>query len=134
MSAAGEVARAFMAALSGHDRDDISRRVTDDFVNEHTAVRGSSLVGRAAYRERLAGFLTTFQDLHYDIEDVIAEGDRACVAYRMHANYTGTDGRSPPTPIEVRGMFRFTVRNGLIAHRVDYRDSATVERQLGLRP
>ncbi|MEO5724347.1 MAG: nuclear transport factor 2 family protein [Ilumatobacteraceae bacterium] len=129
----GDVVRAYICALNSHDRDAISAAVTDDFVNEHIAVRGHSLVGRAAYRERLAGFLTTFQSLAYEIEDVIADGDRAAVAYTMRADHCGADGRADRRPIEVRGMFRFTVRGGLIAHRVDYRDSATVEQQLGHR-
>jgi ketosteroid isomerase-like protein len=33
-------------------------------------------------------------------------------------------------PFTIRGMFRFVVRNGLIAHRVDYWDSADFRRQV----
>ena len=33
-------------------------------------------------------------------------------------------------PITVRGMFRFRVRDGLVAHRVDYWDGEQVTAQL----
>lgn len=118
---------AYLAALNAGDPDAVAASVTEDFVNEHTSARGSSLVGRAAYRERLPSFLGAFAGLHYDVEDVLVDGDRAAVAYRMSAGVTGPSGA---VPIAVRGMFRFRVRDGLIAHRVDYWDGEEVARQL----
>jgi ketosteroid isomerase-like protein len=44
------------------------------------------------------------------------------VPYTMTATVQGK-------PIRIRGMFRFRVRDGLIAHRVDYWDSAEFTRQ-----
>ena len=102
-------------------RDAIAALVTEDFFNEHTSALGSSVVGRAAYRERLPGFLGAFADLHYEIEDVLVDGDRAAVPYTLTASSAGPDGVS--RPVRVRGMFRFRVSDGLIAHRVDYWDS-----------
>jgi ketosteroid isomerase-like protein len=93
----------YLAALNAHDPDAAAAAVTDDFVNEHTSARGVSVTGRAAYRERLDGFLAAFQDLRYE----------------------PVDGR----PVRIRGMFRFTVRDGLIARRVDYWDGEDFRRQ-----
>jgi ketosteroid isomerase-like protein len=97
--------------------------VTEDFHNEHTSALGHSLRGRQAYRERLPSFLAEFAGLRYEIEDVIAEGDRAAVPYTLHCTWSGQ-------PVQIRGMFRFEVRDGLIAHRVDYWDSAEFQRQI----
>jgi steroid delta-isomerase-like uncharacterized protein len=132
MSAA-DTARAYIAALNTRDPDRIAACVTDDFVNQHLSIRGHSLTGRAEYRARLDVFLATFPVLHYEIEDLVAEDERAMVAYRMRADYAGADGTAPPKPIDVRGVFRLAVRDGLVAFRADYRDAATVEHQLGLR-
>ena len=91
--------------------------MTGDFVNEHTAALGRGCIGRDAYRERLPGFLASFAGLRYDVEEVVADGDRVVAAYTMRARWQGD------TPIDVRGVQRLTVRDGLVARRVDYWDS-----------
>lgn len=98
--------------------------MTEDFINEHTASLGRSLHGREAYRERLQDFLAEFDGLRYEVEDVISDGDRVALPYTMVAT---VDGKA----IRIRGMFRFVVRDGLVAHRVDYWDSAEFTRQVG---
>ena len=114
----------YVAALNGHDADTIAAAVTDDFVNEHTSAGGISRTGRAAYRQALDGFLGQFADLRYEVEDVLVDGDRAALAYTMTAVVDGC-------PIAIRGVFRFRVRGGLVAHRVDYWDGAEFARQIG---
>ncbi|CAB4918454.1 unannotated protein [freshwater metagenome] len=128
MSGTRAAVTAYLAALNAHDPDAVAARVTEDFVNEHTSARGRSLVGRAAYRERLPGFLGSFADLHYEVEELLVDGDRAAVAYRMTAAVAQDAG--PPTPIDVRGVFRFGVRDGLVAARADYWDGEVVAAQL----
>ncbi len=113
----------YLAALNAHDADAAAAAVTEDFVNEHTSVRGASVTGRAAYRERLDGFLAGFPDLRYEVEDLLVDGARAAVPYSMTMT---VDGR----PVRLRGIFRFTVRDGLIAHRVDYWDGEDFRRQV----
>jgi ketosteroid isomerase-like protein len=123
-AATRDAVESYVAALNEHDADAIAGAVTDDFVNEHTSAQGVSRVGRAAYRAALDGFLTRFRDLHYEVEDTLVEGDRAAVAYRMTAVVGGR-------PLSIRGVFRLRVRDGQVAHRVDYWDGAEVERQIG---
>lgn len=119
---------AYLDALNTGDPDRIAAAVTEDFDNEHTSARGARVRGRAAYRQRLPGFLTTLAGLHYALEDVLVDGDRAAVAYRMTGQMQVDADRR--VPITVRGMFRFRVRDGLIAHRVDYWDGEQVAAQL----
>lgn len=128
MSGTRAAVTAYLAALNAHDPDAVAARVTEDFVNEHTSARGSSLVGRAAYRERLPGFLGAFTGLHYAVEELLVDGDRAALAYRMTASVQQEGG--PPAPIDVRGVFRFTVRDDLVAARADYWDGEVVAAQL----
>ena len=121
--------RAYLAALNAHDPDAVAALVSDDFFNEHTSVRGTSVRGRDAYRRRLDGFLADMADLHYEIEDLVAAGEKAVVAYRMSARW----GEPQRRPFTVRGVFWFETREGLITHRVDYRDGIDFEQQVGLR-
>ncbi len=118
----------YLAALNGGDPDAVADRVTEDFVNEHTSARGRSLTGRAAYRERLPGFLAAFAGLRYEVEELLADGDRAAVAYRMTARMQ-RDG-APAVPVDVRGVFRFRVRDGLVTARADYWDGEVVAAQI----
>ncbi|WP_073789059.1 ester cyclase [Streptomyces uncialis] len=121
-----EAVERYIAALNSGDPDRIAGRVTADFHNEHTASLGRSVRGRAAYRERLTGFLAEFEELRYEVEDLIVDGDRAAVAYLMTFRWSGAAHRPR---IRIRGMFRFRVSGGEIAHRVDYWDSGTFQRQ-----
>ena len=123
-----EAVTAYLDALNAHDGDAIVACVTEDFHNEHTSALGRSVHGRAAYRERLTGFLAGFADLHYELEDLLVDGDRACAAYRMTFRAAGSDGVE--RPVAIRGVFRFRVRDGLIAHRVDYWDGLEYQRQV----
>jgi steroid delta-isomerase-like uncharacterized protein len=128
MSTTRSAVERYLSALNEHDADAVAAGVTADFVNEHTSARGTSRVGRDAYRAALPAFLDRFADLHYAVEDVLVDGDRAAVAYRMTCQWRDDDGH--PHPVSLRGMFRFRVADGLIAHRVDYWDGADFERQV----
>jgi steroid delta-isomerase-like uncharacterized protein len=120
----GAVVARYLEALNSGDPDRIAACVSQDFYNEHTSALGHSRRGRVSYRERLPSFLAEFAGLHYDVEDTIVEDARAVVAYTMTCTYQGA-------PVSVRGVFRFRVEDGLIAHRVDYWDSASFRAQVG---
>jgi len=113
----------YIDALNGGDPDRIAACVTEDFINEHTSALGQSRRGRASYRERLPSFLAEFAGLHYEMEDIVVEDDRAAVAYTMTCTCRDI-------PVSIRGMFRFRVDDGLISHRVDYWDSAAFLQQV----
>ncbi|MDW3214006.1 MAG: nuclear transport factor 2 family protein [Ilumatobacteraceae bacterium] len=117
-------AEQYLAALSAADVDAIVALVTEDFVNEHTSELGSGLNGRAAYGERLPGFLAQFAALQYEVVETIAEGNSVAARYRMTANFDGH-------PIDIPGVMLFEIRDGLIARRTDVWDSLTFLRQTG---
>ena len=123
--------RSYIGALNRGNPDDIASYVSEEFINEHTSALGETVTGRGAYRARLEGFLGQFRELHYEIEQTIAEGAQVAVAYRMSARYRDvSSGSAVDCPIQIRGMFRFRVEQGRIVHRVDYWDSAEFQRQL----
>ena len=96
--------------LNSHDADAIASCVTEDFFNEHTTARSQSPRGRSTYRQRLDSFLASFPVMHYEVEDLVIDDTRGVVPYRMVADFAGADGSEPPKPIDVRGVFRFEVR------------------------
>lgn len=116
---------AYLAAFATGDAAAVVANVTDDFINEHTAALGSGCTGRAEYAERVPGFLASMPGLRYEVEDVVADGHRVVAAYTLHT-------RINDRVIAVRGVMRFVVRDGLIAHRIDYWDSLVFQRQAGL--
>jgi len=120
-----QICTAYLQAFATGEPDRITACVTDDFVNEHTAALGSGCVGKDEYAKRVPGFLASMPALRYEIEDIVAEGDRVCAAYTLHAHVNERD-------IAIRGMMRFRVRDGFIAHRTDYWDSLVFQRQAGM--
>ncbi|MGQ0384992.1 MAG: ester cyclase [Gammaproteobacteria bacterium] len=123
--------RAYLAALNRGSIDDAIACVGEGFINEHHSTLGKTVVGREAYRVRLAVFLAEFPGLHYEVETLIADRDQVAVAYRMNARWhaPGTDARSA-RPFSIRGMFHFVVEAAQIVHRADYWDSADFLRQV----
>jgi ketosteroid isomerase-like protein len=113
---AADVVRSYLAAFETRDVAAIAAHVADGFVNEHTSALGTGCVGRDAYLQRLPGFLESMPGLHYEVEDVVAEGSRAMATYTLHARIDGRD-------VAVRGAMRFVLTGGLIARRTDYWDS-----------
>lgn len=124
-----ERCRAYLESFATGDADAVAGNVTDDFVNEHAAALGAGCTGIEEYRRRLPGFLASMPGLRYEVEDVIAEGDRVAATYVLRATVDGADG---PREIAVPGTMVFLVRDGLIARRVDYWDSLVYRRQAGL--
>ena len=92
---------------------------------------GAGCHGRAAYLERLPGFLASFKGLRYDVVSVIGgTGDgtgAVAVEYRMTATNEGH-------PVDIRGVMAITVVDGLVTRRTDYWDSLTFLRQIGAAP
>jgi steroid delta-isomerase-like uncharacterized protein len=122
-------ALAYVAALNAGDVDAAAAAVTEDFLNEHASSLGRGLRGRVAYRARLPSFLADFEGLRYEPEAVIVEGQLAAVPYRMTATWLGD--RPARHPVSLRGVFWLRIRDGLIAERTDYWDSADFHRQTG---
>jgi predicted ester cyclase len=120
-----DVALAYVASFATGDPDRIAGHVSEDFWNEHTSALGSSCRGRDEYRRRLPGFLSEFRGLRYDVEDVMAEGDRVVVAYTMRARWRGEHD------VAIRGVFRLWVADGVVTHRADYWDGTDFLRQTG---
>ena len=119
-----EVVERYLASFAEADPDLTASLVTDDFENRHHSALGGGCSGRAAYRERLPGFLADLPGLRYDVEGLVVDGARVAASYRLTARPDGHD-------VELHGVMVIIVRDGLIASRTDYWDSLTFLRQTG---
>ena len=117
-----DTVRSYLASFAGGDPDAITAHVAADFVNDHASALGRGSVGADEYRSRLPGFLASLPGLRYEVESVIAAGDRVAVEYRLIATSHGQ-------PIDVRGVMVIDVNDGEITRRTDYWDSLTYLRQ-----
>ena len=119
-----DLVTSYLAAFGAGDPDLIASHVTEDFVNEQVSALGVGCVGRDEYRRRLSSFLADFRGLRYEIEDLVDDGERVVAAYTLRATHSGHD-------VQIRGVMRFVVRDGAIAHRSDYWDGLTFLQQVG---
>jgi steroid delta-isomerase-like uncharacterized protein len=53
--------------------------------------------GAAGFKRGIAGFFAAFPDLHVDIEDLVAEGDRVVGRFRVTGSHRGEFLGHPPT-------------------------------------
>lgn len=119
-----EVVERYLASFATGDVDLIASLVTDEFENRHHSALGGGCTGRAAYRERLPGFLGDLPELRYESEGPIVDGRRVAAPYRLTARPDGHD-------VEIHGVMLITVEDDLVASRTDYWDSHTFLRQIG---
>ncbi len=142
VASAEAIARAYLAALGADDPEAIAALVADTFRNEHLSALGEGSTGRAAYRERLPGFLATFPERTYRVLDLVAvrrgSGTDVVVRYELHAVHHDARGHvarepgpSRPVRVQVPGIMWLTVADGLVTRRVDCWDALTFLRQTG---
>lgn len=82
------------------------------------------------------GMRATFSDLHYQIEDLFAAGDRVTVRWQARATHQGTLwGFIPPTgkQVEWPGIHIVRIDDGKIVEIWAVANQATILQQLGVR-
>jgi steroid delta-isomerase-like uncharacterized protein len=108
--------------------------ITADFVRHDPSV--PELRGRAAEHELMTMFLSALPDLHFTIEDLIAEGDRVVTRYTARATQQGALLGIPPTNrqfvLSIVEIYRLV--DGKIAEQWVVQDSLGLFQQLGVIP
>lgn len=77
--------------------------------------------GRAGVAQRLAGLFTSFPDLHYELQDLIAEDNKVVARWTMRGTQYGTFIGIPATnqTIAVTGMDIYIIENNQIVSHWD---------------
>jgi len=84
-------------------------------------VEGGEYRGTAGFREMQRVFLSALPDVRIEVEEILAEGDRAAVRWRASGTHGG-DGfgfKATNRPIDVRGTTWLTTKEGKIIEGCD---------------
>ena len=114
--------------------DVVDELVAADIFN-HPAVREHQH-GIAGFKHVMEWVREFSSDVHYDIEDIIAEGDKVAVRMTQSGTHTGTVRGIPPTgkSFSVDYVHWFRLADGKVAEMWAVRDDLTRLQQLGLMP
>ena len=112
--------------------------VFDELLTPDIVVHNASTTnqGLEAYKQVLSMYMTAFPDLHFTIEDMIAEGDTVVVRYTTRGTHQGNFMGIPPTGKQVSGTGIFIDRivNGKAVEQWINGDDLGLLQQLGVVP
>ncbi len=131
-------------ATSSDDLKALTRLVFDKLINQGSMSAFDELVAadyvdhtgatdREDYRDLIRATRTAFPDLHLEIEDLIAEGDKVVARFTARATHRAEFQGIPATGKQVSwegiGILRF--RNGQMVERWNQSDIPGLMEQLG---
>jgi len=92
--------------------------------------------GREAYRQTGATHFSVFPDIHFTIEDMLAEGDKVVIRYSTRATHRGDYMGIAPTDKQVMatGISIYRIASGKIVEEWDSYDNLSVMQQIGVMP
>jgi steroid delta-isomerase-like uncharacterized protein len=127
-----ELVRASFEAFNSGDLDACVARLAPDLII-NLAELSEPLHGRDTWREGAALFRRALPDLHAEIEDIFASGDRVAVRLSMRGTHEGDYLGMPATgrPVSYVSHEFYRVEDGLIAEEWICSDTAGMLRQIG---
>src|SRR5215213_3439710 len=130
------VMSAYFDALTRHDLDAIAATWAHD---GHCHISGQAdATGPEGVRAYWAELFGASPDLRFDVDAMIAEGDRVAVQWSARGTFAGPGSYQGIEPtyarLDLEGLDLFEVRDGRIVREHAYTDGATFARQIGLLP
>jgi len=128
------VQRFYQEVLNQRKLDVLDQIAAEDYV-EHDPFPGQGN-GRADLKARVASLHKAFNPLRFNVEDVIAEGDKVVVRWTNSGTDRGGFMGIPPTGREfgIAGIDIYVVRDGRLAEHWHVVDMLGHMQQLGLLP
>jgi steroid delta-isomerase-like uncharacterized protein len=136
-------------AMSAETRDDNKRSVANLFetfnrgdLSQVDALVGPEYVGAqgdkgpAGFKTVVVGLRTAFPDLHYTVDDLVADGDRVAVRWHWTGTHRGPFRGFPPTgkTVSNSGTGIFRLRDGKIVGADLETDRLGFLEQIGVVP
>jgi steroid delta-isomerase-like uncharacterized protein len=128
--------RQFFELLDRHDTDRIGQLLVSS-TNYTFRVGGmSSPVDWNEHKRLLAGVINAFPDLHHEIVDMVAEGDKVAVRLNVTGTHKGEFQGIPPTGKELSldEMGFMTIIDGKITEGWISADTMRLMQQIGALP
>jgi steroid delta-isomerase-like uncharacterized protein len=129
------VRRAIEAVWNGGDFARLLEFVADDIV-AHEADPANDLHGPEELTQYYSALRGAFPDIHFTVEDQIAEGDRVVTRWTASATHRGTFQGLPPTgkTIRISGIDVNRFAGGRVVECWSIVGELSVLRQLGVLP
>lgn len=127
-----ELARRFFEEV-WNERDELA---IDRYIAEDAAGNDPTFgAGREAFRKQWRAWQAAFPDLHFAVEEIVAEGHVVVTRWTLTGTHSGADFEGTPASgaaIKVGGMSLDHIRDGMIASGFDGWDELGFRRQLGV--
>lgn len=126
------VRRVFDDVINARNWDKADRFIASDVI-DHTAPSWMP-PGIAGIKQQLIAWFSAFPDSHFEIEDMIAQGDRVTVRWTVEGTHEGLFHDIPPTGkhISMSGIEEVRIAYGKIVERWGYPDLLGLLEQLGV--
>src|SRR5262245_11556682 len=107
----------------------------DEFIDAEYAGAGGQK-GPAAFAAPITNLVRAFPDIHYVVEDLVAEDDRVAIKWTWRGTHTGDFAGFAPTHKAVanEGMAIFQLRNGKITRSTNQTDRLGFLQSIGVVP
>ena len=91
-------------------------------------------VGRESFRQQWRQWHAAFPDLHFDVREIIVEGDRVVTRWHLTGTHTGADFQGMTASgksVAVDGVSIDTIKDGVVLDGFDAWDALGFRQQLG---
>ena len=125
--------RQMFDAWNAHDPDRWLKLLDEKYVSESDTLP-ATVSGREAARQFMMVYLKAFPDLHFEIPQILAEGDFVVSRWTATGTHRGELMGIAPTNRRTRtnGCSVIQIKNGKAAHDWIYWDTGHLLRQLGV--
>ena len=94
-------------------------------------------VGRESFRKQLKEWHAAFPNLHFDVREILCEGDRVVTRWHLSGTHSGADFqgiKASGKSVSVDGVSIDTIKDGVVLDGFDAWDSLGFRQQLGIIP
>ena len=123
-------------AWNAHDPEAFIKLLDDNFISESDTLP-ASLRGREAARQSMQMYLKAFPDLHFDIQQMMASGERVITQWHATGTHKGELMGIPASGRRGEGIRGCSVSQhggGKVVREWVYWDVASLLRQIGALP
>jgi len=130
-----KTARDVFDAWNKHDLERHAKLLDEKHVFESDTIQ-AAMVGRDAGRQFMAVYLTGFPDLHFEVDQMLADGDFVVTRWTATGTHRGELMDIPPTQRRTvtRGCTVAEIKHGKLTHSWVYWDTGHLLKQLGVLP
>jgi steroid delta-isomerase-like uncharacterized protein len=112
--------------------------LVDEMISPDWVYRGPAgeFRGPQGFRRMVTATRSALPDIHYEWDEMIAEGDTVAARFTMTATHTGPFMGIPPTGKKIRltGAFFYSFKDGKEVEDIPFGDMLSLYQQLGVAP